>query len=249
LQFRTELLASAQGARIIILSLKSLSAGLELLISEDARMDFLKILEYAKRRRKAKYNHVENDGSYAIERDGDTVYLLFEKSNGKVDWKNNLDFPARPYNDMGTSWMCHRGFLKVWKSIRPYLVDTVADESVKKFIIVGYSHGAAIAALAHEYVWFNRPDLRENGLEGYGFGAPKVYWGFIMPKELRKRWVNFHPIKNEHDIVTWAPPFIFGFTHVNQIVHLHSGEKNPMKAHYWSEYIKGCEKEIENDKK
>lgn len=207
-------------------------------------MDYRKILEYGQRCVKAKYNRVENDGDYAIERDGDTVYLLFEKSNGDTDWKNNFDFPAKPYKDMGTAWLCHRGFLKVWKSIEPYIAETVSDASVKKFIIVGYSHGAAIAALAHEYVWFNRPDLRDGGLEGYGFGAPKVYWGFVVPKTLKERWSNFHPIRNENDIVAYAPPFIFGFVHVNEIIRLHSGAGDAVKAHYWSEYVKGCNKEI-----
>lgn len=210
-------------------------------------MNYQDILAYGKRCRKAKYNCVENDGSYAIERDGDTVYLLFEKSNGKTDWKNNFDFPAKPYKDMGTTWRCHRGFLKVWKSIEPYLADTVKDYSIKKFIVVGYSHGAAIATLAHEYVWFNRPDLRESGLEGYGFGAPKVYWGLIMPKALKERWANFHPIRNENDIVTYAPPTIFGFTHVNQLIQLHSGAKDSIESHYWSEYVKGCDNEIQSN--
>ena len=124
----------------------------------------------------AKYKHVENDGDYALEREGDSLYILFECSNGKVDWKNNFDFPAKPYKDMEITWSCHRGFLKVWKSIEPYIANAITDPTVKKITIVGYSHGAAIASLCHEYVWYNRPDLREGNLEGFGFGCPKVYW-------------------------------------------------------------------------
>ena len=202
-----------------------------------------KILEYGRRCYNATYNHVENSGDYAIERDGNTLYLLFEWSDGKIDWKNNFDFPAKPYKDMGITWRCHRGFLRVWKSIEPYIENAVLDNSIKKIIVVGYSHGAAIATLAHEYVWFNRPDLRENGLEGYGFGCPRCYWGFKIKKSLKERWANFHPIRNENDLVTHVPPIFFGFRHVNSLIKIKSGAKTSIGAHYWEEYEKGLTKQ------
>lgn len=190
----------------------------------------------------AQYTHVENDGDYALEREGDILYVLFECSNGKVDWKNNFDFPAKPYKDMGIKWYCHRGFLRVWKSIEPHIASTIMDPTIKKIIIVGYSHGAAIASLCHEYVWFNRPDLRESGLEGFGFGCPKVYWGF-MKKSLKERWEHFHPIKNCSDIVTTVPPVIFGFTHVNKVYKLKNktlknrhGNIKSVDSHYPDNY-------------
>lgn len=197
----------------------------------------------------ADYHHVENDGSYAIEREGDTVYLLFQKSNGKVDWKNNLDFPAKAYNDQEIPWKCHRGFLRVWKSIKPYIADTVHDMSVKKFVIVGYSHGAAIASLCHEYVWYERQDLDHGeGIVGYGFGCPRVYFGWRLKKGLRYRWRNFHPIRNEKDIVTHCPPLLFGFRHVNDIIQLHSGATNAVDAHRPEEYTKAVEELLEFSK-
>ena len=164
----------------------------------------------------AKYITVENNADYAIERDGNTVYLLFECTDSNTDWKNNFSFFAKPYKDMEPVWRCHRGFLKVWKSIQDYLKDVVFDMSVEKIIIVGYSHGAAIATLCHEYVWFNRPDLRYT-LEGYGFGCPRCYFG-RMNKQLKARWENFTPIRNLNDIVTHVPPRAFGFRHVNKVM-------------------------------
>ena len=154
-------------------------------------MDFDKIIKYGWRCQNAKYNHIENDGDYAIEREGDTAYLLFEWTDDKMDWKYNLDFPIKPYHDMGIKWRCHRGFLKAWKNVEPYVKGTILDSTVKKIIIIGYSQGAAIATFAHEYVWFNRPDLRENGLEGYGFGSPQVYWGWRIKKSLQERWDSY----------------------------------------------------------
>ena len=81
---------------------------------------------------------------------------------------------------------------------------------------MGYSHGAAIATLVHEYIFYNRPDLREN-LWGYGFGCPRCFWGFLPSKEVQGRWARFFPIRSIDDLVThlppavlWVPPCAFG---------------------------------------
>lgn len=213
-------------------------------------MDTSKLLEYGNRCYNAKYTTVENNGDYAIERDGNTLYLMFEWSDGAEDWLSNFNFPSTPYKDMEVEWKCHRGFLKVWKSIKPYIEESIMDMSVEKIIIIGYSHGAAIAALAHEYVWFNRPDLRDDNLEGYGFGAPRCYCGFKIRDELKERWKNFYVIRNCHDIVTHVPPVIFGFRHVGNMVAIGNGtyevRKRKLKcidAHRFENYqfsLKNC---------
>lgn len=179
----------------------------------------------------AKYIHVDNDGDYAFEesRDGKTLYLLFQWTRTAYDWISNFDFVAKPYKDMEITWRCHRGFLRVWKSIEPHIKELVKNEKYKTIKIAGFSHGGAIATLAHEYVWFNRPDLRSeenpDGITGYGFGCPRCYFGSIlpwkkMPQELAQRWVRFYPIRNLKDIVTHVPPRIFGFRHVAPVVQL-----------------------------
>ena len=165
----------------------------------------------------ARYTTVENNADYAYRQVGNRLYLFFQWTNSTEDWKNNFDFPAKPYKDMGELWFCHRGFLKVWKSIEPYLQEVVVRPTVKSIVIAGYSHGAAIAALCHEYCWFNRPDLRDK-IEGYGFGAPRVFWGWFMSKKLKQRWENFHPVRNANDLVTHVPPILFGFRHVNKVI-------------------------------
>ena len=176
---------------------------------------------------RAKYTTVENQGDYAIERENDTLYLFFEWSDGKEDWINNFAFPAKPYKDMGITWYCHRGFLRVWKSIEPYLEDVIMDKTIKHIVIVGYSHGAAVATLCHEYVWFNRPDLRDK-LEGYGFGCPRCFWGWFIKKELKERWANFHLVRNLNDLVTYVPPVLFGFRHINKVIKI--GTKGKFKV-------------------
>lgn len=180
----------------------------------------------------ASYTHVEHDGDYAIQREGNILFLLLEWTNGGADWPNNFKFAAKPYKHMETKWRCHRGFLRVWKSIEPYVQEYLLDPTVEEIVIVGYSHGAALAGLAHEYVWFHRPDLRDNHLISYGFGAPRFYWGFKVKKELQERWKDFHPIRNIDDIVTHAPPAIFGYCHVNDLLIIGAKKKyNCIDAH------------------
>lgn len=158
------------------------------------------------------YHHVENGGDYAIRRVNNSVTIFFGHSDGLLDWRNNFRFAARPYREMGEPWKCHRGFLSVFRAVKPYLSSVIADETIKKFTVVGYSHGAALALLCHEYIWFHRPDLRDS-LEGYAFGCPRVFHGRMTPT-LQARWEGFLLIKNIDDIVTHLPPRLFGYRHV-----------------------------------
>lgn len=179
------------------------------------------------------YTHVDNDASFYVERDGKTLNIYFEWSNGATDWFHNFDFPAKPYRDMENLWFCHRGFLKVWKSIEPYLKDYVENPFITEFNIVGYSHGGAIAQLCHEYIRFNRPYVSVNGI---GFGAPRVVWGFPR-KAVRERFKGFVVVRNGKDVITKLPPVIFGFRHVCEIAQIGTGTKGPIDDHRPENYI------------
>lgn len=170
----------------------------------------------------APYMEVENDASFAVLGKGSTLYILFQWSRGATDWKNNLDFPAVPYRDMPHRFLCHRGFLKVWKSAEPYIGEILQETAFKKITVAGYSHGGALAALCHEYVWFTAPERRDT-LTGIGFGAPRVLWripGTLWPKE---RWERFTVVRNTDDIVTHLPPCFIGYRHVGALLTV--GEK------------------------
>lgn len=177
------------------------------------------------------YETVGISANYATRTDKDTLYIFFEASNGKNDWKINLDFPAKPYKRMGTAtWFAHRGFLDTWKEIEPFLTDTVLAKNIKNIVITGYSHGAAIAVLCHEYAWYNRPDLREN-ISGYGFGAPRVFWG-LRTLELLRRWERFTVIRNIDDAVTHVPPAALGYSHVGNMLTVgKKGKYSAVDAH------------------
>lgn len=173
------------------------------------------------------YRTVENDASFATERNNDTLYIYFQPSRGETDWKNNFDFPAKPYRNMGDLWFCHRGFLKVWKSIEPYIAEQINDPDVNNIEIVGYSHGAAIATLCYEYVKYNRPDVNVIGI---GFGGPRVFWGFAC-KRVFDRFKGFVMVRNCNDIVTHVPPVLFGFRHVGTVVKIGKKSKGLIDDH------------------
>lgn len=193
----------------------------------------MEVYELFKKCLNAPYKTVEESGSYYVEKRENALFLYFECSNGKEDWKNNFDFPIRPYRDMQDKWYCHRGFLKVWKAIEPYVAAEIMNPEIDVIVSVGYSHGGAIAQLCHEYCKFHRPDC---SIEGFGFGSPRVLWGRIS-ENVRERFSQFLIIRNGRDIVTHLPPKCFGFRDVAQIVEI--GVKNAynsIAAHYPSKY-------------
>lgn len=188
----------------------------------------MKLSEMFKRCLEIPYNHIENSADYAVERIGNTLYIYLECSNGEIDWLNNFDFPAKPYERMqeGQIWFAHRGFMRVFKSVEEHIAEHVADKTLEQIVTVGYSHGGALAVLCHEYVWYNRPDLR-NSIEGYAFGAPRVIWGARL-HSLLKRWDRFLLVRNINDIVTHLPPKILGYTHVGRMLEI--GERKKYRA-------------------
>ncbi len=183
------------------------------------------------------YTHVQNSADFALERAGTTLYIYFQSSDGGTDWCNNLNFPARAYKRPGDiKWYAHRGFLTVWQTVQDYITADINDGSIAEIIIVGYSHGAALAVLCHEYAWYCRPDLRES-LKGYGFGCPRVVWG-IKPKQLKQRWNNFTVIRNTDDIVTHLPPAVFGYSHVGKLKEIGiPGKYSRIDAHRPESYL------------
>ena len=188
------------------------------------------LLELFERCLSQEYQHTEAGGSWAAEREGEGLFLWFEHSNGRKDWWNNLRFGAVPYREMDPPWMCHAGFLKVWKSVKPYVEPFILDPTVKSVQTVGYSHGAALAVLCHEYIWYRRRDLRERML-GVGFGCPRVLYG-CASGEVAKRWERFYVVRNLNDLVTHLPPRAWGFCHAGNLVEIGAeGRYSSIDAH------------------
>ncbi len=162
-----------------------------------------------------KYTHTEKESvSYAYEVKGSVLYICFQWSNGAVDWANNFDFPAKPYRDMADRWYCHRGFLRAWKDVEPVLQEQIMSPTIRTIKIAGYSHGAAVALLCHEYCRFHRPDC---AVLGYGFGCPRVIWGWLR-KPVKDRLRGFLVVRNKGDLVTHVPPAVLGYRHASTVL-------------------------------
>lgn len=173
---------------------------------------------------KAEYIHVENAGSYSSYKIDKTLYIFFQHSHGRVDWKNNLDFPSRAYKGMDIPWRCHRGFLRVWKSVLPYVKKVLETNTFSYCVIVGYSHGAALSALCFEYVWYNFSRIREN-LYGVSFGSPRIFYGKRNFEFLSERFLKYVNVINSDDIVTKVPPSFLGYRHMGKLLYV-GREKN-----------------------
>ena len=196
----------------------------------------------------AKYIHTAEGGDYAIEVEDGIIYLLFQWSAGAVDWKNNFDFPARPYKRMNDVWYCHRGFLRVWKAMRDEIEAKVAEiidaePLIYGFKCVGYSHGAALALFATEDMAYHYGVTY--WVNGYGFGCPRVVWG-IIPKAVNHRLARFTAVRNIPDIVTHVPPALFGFHHTNILKIGERGKYTAVGAHYPQAYQEELQKIDEN---
>ncbi len=175
----------------------------------------------------AHYRRAAGGVNYAVERMGEQLWLFFEHSRGVEDWANNLDFPIKPYRRMeDRAWHCHRGFLRAWKVAEPLIAAVVEAKPTKKIVVAGYSHGAALAVLCHEYIWFHRPELRDR-LAGYGFGCPRVLWG-VHPKE---RWAGFTVVRNRGDPITHLPPAALGYRHVGRMLEVGAPSRLTFDAH------------------
>jgi len=194
-------------------------------------------------------NYTEKHGSanYAIERDGNRLYIFFEDSDGAEDWSINLDFPAAPYSRPDDAvWFAHKGFLEAWKRTEVLLTKIIRDPEIQSITIVGYSHGAAIALLCHEYAWYNRPELRGR-IFGFGFGCPRVIWG-LPRKKITQRWDDFTVIRNLDDIVTHLPPSALGYSHVGKLIEVGEvGKYSAIEAHYPQNILRELKKYEETE--
>jgi hypothetical protein len=174
---------------------------------------------------------------------GDILYLLFEKSNGAEDWINNLSYHAVSRGRANDEWFCHEGFLRVFEAVLPYFADLILSPTVRGVISVGYSHGAALALLCQEFIWYSRPDIIKD-CKAFGFGCPRVVWGTV-PRE-GERWRDFYIIRNIDDAVTHLPPRALGYRHVGRLLEIgRAGKYSHIDAHRSENYLFELENALE----
>lgn len=169
--------------------------------------------------------------NYFIMLDGTDLYLLFQESDGKKDWKDNLNFipfPCKVYKNQENKLLCHRGFMKEYKSgndeIMAELIVAIHQHTPKRVIVSGWSNGGAMALLATEDIHYRtgiKPIL-------ITFGSPKVAYNKETVKTFENACLSITEWCHVCDIVTDVP---FGGKHVRRV---DIGEKKPFgKLNPW----------------
>ena len=160
------------------------------------------------------------DNQYCVTPQADgSVDIVFMGSVSWVDWISNFMFWKTPYKDMVVPWKAHAGFLEAWKSLKDIIVDEL--HGCRCVNVFGYSRGAAIAVLAHEWFVYNGYEVNT-----MVFGCPRVIAG-KHSKAILDRFQTLTRYTNKGDIVTMIPPKLFGYTHVGSNVQLGTGVRFP----------------------
>lgn len=182
----------------------------------------------------AEYTHMDGV-SYAFLREGASLTVLFEDSNGKLDWQRNLDFAVNESDGA----LVHRGFLEAFSLVEDLIAEAIKSPSLRRLTVAGYSHGGALAVLCHAYAYSVRPDLRAH-LQTVTYGAPRVYKS--SPSDSEARFSRLLRVENIGDIVTDLPPELFGFSHVGTRLAIgRQGAYGPFRAHMAESYLKELE--------
>ena len=169
------------------------------------------LLELYEKTLKKPWITVGNDTQYKLIGDEHILCLCFQGSNSDVDWKYNFRFWIKPYKNMKSKWYAHSGFVTAWKLAEKQIaLDVKNNLGNRKLLILGYSHGASLSILAHEYFWFNN-----NNPLTFAFAPARVIW--FPFGNIKKRFKDLFVIKNRGDIITHVPPNCFGYFHVGKV--------------------------------
>jgi len=173
------------------------------------------MLDLFKRTLRGPWKTAGIETQYKIMETKDILYLCFQGSVEKEDWRFNFTFPVRVYKFGGVKWLAHGGIVKLWKAARKQIIaDVLMKLGERKLVIVGYSHGAMLTVLAHEqfkrYMGLN--------VESYAFAPARVMW---MPSRMVRGWFDgLTTVMCRGDIVTHLPPWTWGYSHVGRLVRL-----------------------------
>ena len=143
------------------------------------------------------------------------IRLLFEESTSFRDWKNNFNFPIKPYKNQKNILWFVRGWAKAYKSANDEIMENLIN-SYKvypdyKIEICGWSYGGAISLLAAEEFYYRtkiKPDV-------ITFGAPKALFGKKTKNYVMSCCNKVIQYAHQSDIVPYYM-FFPGYTNVNK---------------------------------
>lgn len=134
------------------------------------------------------------------------IRLVFAETRDNDDWRNNFDFPVKPYKRQQSCMLVARGWGNAWKScndevMRALLIaaDIAPDYEIH---ICGWSFGGVMSVLAAEDFCFRTG--RKASV--YTFGSPKPFWGKRTRNYVRSCVADIRQWTHVNDIFPLMPP-------------------------------------------
>ena len=166
--------------------------------------------------------------------------LMFRETVGKEGWMSNFRFTRTPYSNMVGSFKVHTGFLELYKSIREEVLSACEQTSGDTPILLfGYSQGGAVAQIAAEDIQYHmhvENRIPETNVWTYALGAPRVF-GWRRPKYAQ----GINLLEMAGDIVTWVPPWLFGYRKAGNTYRIPNKFKPGPDSHGFENYREALE--------
>lgn len=156
---------------------------------------------------------------------GDKLYIVYESTDSKMDWKDNFKFQQKGmYNagKYGKRVRVHSGFRRQYHIISDTIysmaIDLLKEYDLSKIIVTGHSLGGAISTIC-------ALDLRDkwvlDGIEVacITFGSPRVgnrHFAKVFNKNIRTKY----RYQYGQDLVCGVPCAIIGYWHVDRHIRL-----------------------------
>lgn len=181
------------------------------------------------------YKTVGNDLQYYIFKDNikQKIYIIFQESRSKIDWKVNFNFPSKVYKRQSKFYLVHRGYVKSWKScndiIMNELISFIQSNPNYEVVISGWSYGGAISQLCAEDLYY-RTKIKPTLIT---FGSPKILYFLFSKKHFENCCKEIKQYYQPNDFVTWMMPFFF-VHHLNKVK---CGDNFNIKKLFNTEYL------------
>lgn len=142
------------------------------------------------------------------------IRLIFEESDGKRDWTNNLKFPTKVYKKQNSCLKAARGWGDAYKSCNDEIMSTLIKHTFDipdyEVQICGWSYGGAMCLLAAEDYHYRTGEKASV----ITFGAPKPLWGKDTKKYVQSCVKDVKQYTHVNDCIALLPPFI-GYTRLS----------------------------------
>ena len=99
------------------------------------------------------------------------------------------------------------------------MLNKAYSKEYKHIVVVGYSHGSAIATICHQDLVYHFPNT---DIKTYAFESPRC---LKVPKKLRYYWNGLTRIKNGTDLIAHLPPKLFGFDDLGEEIKIKGDTK------------------------